>query len=63
MLASEEMRNLYAPWRMEYIAAEPQPGCLFCRVRQAPPEDDRENLVVSGLVCIMAGLLRLGFIR
>jgi ATP adenylyltransferase len=46
MLASEEMRNLYAPWRMEYIAAEPQPGCLFCRVRQAPPEDDRENLVV-----------------
>jgi ATP adenylyltransferase len=40
------MRNLYAPWRMEYIGAPPQPGCLFCRVREAPPEDDRRNLVL-----------------
>jgi ATP adenylyltransferase len=40
------MRNLYAPWRMEYIAAPAQPGCLFCRVWEAPVEDDRANLVV-----------------
>jgi ATP adenylyltransferase len=40
------MRNLYAPWRMEYIGAPPDPGCLFCRVREAPPGADRENLVV-----------------
>ena len=46
MLASDEMRNLYAPWRMEYITAPPQPGCLFCRVQEAPPADDRQNLVV-----------------
>jgi ATP adenylyltransferase len=46
MLASGEMRNLYAPWRMEYIEGPPQPGCLFCRVQEAPPEDDRGNLVV-----------------
>jgi ATP adenylyltransferase len=46
MLASVEMRNLYAPWRMEYIEAAPQPGCLFCRVREAPASEDRDNLVV-----------------
>jgi ATP adenylyltransferase len=40
------MRNLYAPWRMEYISGPERPGCLFCRVREAPAEQDRENLVV-----------------
>jgi ATP adenylyltransferase len=40
------MRNLYAPWRMEYIAGQAEPGCLFCRVREAPEADDRRNLVV-----------------
>jgi len=40
------MRNLYAPWRMEYITGEAEPGCLFCRVREAPAEDDRKNLLV-----------------
>ncbi len=40
------MEHLFAPWRMEYIGGEPQPGCLFCRVREAGPESDRENLVV-----------------
>jgi ATP adenylyltransferase len=46
MLASGEMRNLYAPWRMEYIAGPAQPGCLFCRVQEAPAGDDRKHLVV-----------------
>jgi ATP adenylyltransferase len=40
------MRNLYAPWRMAYIGAPQQPGCLFCRTFDASPDDDRENLVV-----------------
>ena len=40
------MRSLYAPWRMEYIGTPPDPGCLFCRVREAQPEDDRRNLVL-----------------
>ena len=40
------MEHLFAPWRMEYIGGEPEPGCLFCRVREAGPEHDRENLVV-----------------
>lgn len=46
MLASSEMRNLYAPWRMEYIAGPHDPGCLFCRVQEAPASDDARNLVV-----------------
>ncbi len=40
------MRSLYAPWRMEYIGGPQPAGCLFCRVRQAPAEADRSNLVV-----------------
>jgi len=40
------VRNLHAPWRMEYVAGPEQPGCLFCRVREAPAEQDREHLVV-----------------
>ncbi len=31
---------------MEYVGGGPEPGCLFCRVRGAAPEDDRANLVV-----------------
>ena len=40
------MRNLYAPWRMAYIGAPQEPGCLFCRAFEASPDDDRQNLVV-----------------
>jgi ATP adenylyltransferase len=40
------MRNLYAPWRMEYVGGPPRSDCLFCEVRQAPVEEDRRNLVV-----------------
>ena len=52
------MRNLYAPWRMEYIDAPQQPGCLFCRVREAPEADDRANLVVFRAPDAMAMLNR-----
>ena len=40
------MDQLFAPWRMEYIGAAPEPGCLFCRVESAPTADDSRNLVV-----------------
>jgi ATP adenylyltransferase len=40
------MRNLFAPWRMAYIGAPQEPGCLFCRFWEASPADDRQNLVV-----------------
>ncbi len=42
---------LWAPWRMEYIRGEKAEGCIFCRFAEAPPAEDRANLVVgrSGL--------------
>jgi ATP adenylyltransferase len=40
------MKRLWAPWRMEYIAGEQKPGCLFCRVIQNPDDPDAQ-LVVS----------------
>ncbi|MBD0318634.1 MAG: HIT domain-containing protein [Thermoleophilia bacterium] len=39
------MRQLWAPWRLEYIrSADEQQGCVFCR---AAGESDEEGLVVS----------------
>jgi ATP adenylyltransferase len=41
---------------MEYIGQKQEPGCLFCRVLEAPDGDDRENLVVArpgGVVVMM----------
>ncbi len=37
---------LWAPWRMEFIRSEMPRGCIFCEFPAAPPERDRENLVV-----------------
>jgi len=40
------VEHLYAPWRMEYIGGTPEPGCLFCRAREADAGQDRHNLLV-----------------
>lgn len=39
-------RPLWAPWRMEFIAAEKPKGCIFCDFPAAPEAEDRRNLVV-----------------
>lgn len=39
------MKRLWAPWRMEYIAGEQRPGCLFCRVIADPNDKDAELAV------------------
>src|SRR6202163_3361234 len=39
------MKRLWAPWRMEYIAGEQRPGCLFCRVLADPNDRDAELVV------------------
>lgn len=40
------MKDLWAPWRMEYIMG-PKPGhCVLCVPEQASPQDDEERLVV-----------------
>jgi len=39
-------RPLWAPWRMEFIAAEKPKGCIFCDFPAAPEADDRKHLIV-----------------
>ena len=43
------MRQLWAPWRLEYVAgADEEEGCVFCRAAAAPesaPESLRVRLV------------------
>lgn len=39
-------RPLWAPWRMEFIAAEKPKGCIFCDFPAAPEGEDRKNLIV-----------------
>ncbi|HEX7263394.1 MAG TPA: HIT domain-containing protein [Candidatus Dormibacteraeota bacterium] len=39
------MKRLWAPWRMEYIAGEQKPGCLFCRVIENPNDEDAALVV------------------
>ena len=39
------MRRLWAPWRMQYVGAPAEPGCLFCNARQSP--DPRAALVLA----------------
>ncbi len=38
------MRQLWAPWRLEYIQASPQEGCIFCSMPRQ--EKDEENLIL-----------------
>ncbi|PDW02040.1 HIT family protein [Candidatus Viridilinea mediisalina] len=44
------METKFTPWRMDYIkssTAPPVTGCVFCRMVEAPPDHDRENLVLQ----------------
>jgi len=46
--STERSRNIWAPWRMEYINGLHEgadDGCFLCRYRDRA-EDDRENLVL-----------------
>jgi ATP adenylyltransferase len=38
------MEHLWSPWRLEYLYAPKEAGCVFCHA--AASEDDRENLVL-----------------
>jgi ATP adenylyltransferase len=39
-----EMRQLWSPWRLEYLTRPKAEECVFCRAAEG--EDDRENLVL-----------------
>lgn len=38
------MKQLFTPWRMEYILSAKQPGCVFCNMLEA--QDDRSLLIL-----------------
>ncbi|MCL7451887.1 MAG: HIT domain-containing protein [Anaerolineae bacterium] len=38
------MKNLWSPWRLEYLTEPPADRCIFCYAAEA--DDDRENLVL-----------------
>ena len=38
------MKHLWSPWRLEYLTAPKEDGCIFCHAAEC--EDDRENLVL-----------------
>ncbi len=40
-------KKLWAPWRVEYILAEKEDGCLFCRKARAE-DDEKEQIVFRG---------------
>jgi ATP adenylyltransferase len=42
------METKFTPWRMDYIKRgdRPMSGCVFCAITEAPPDHDRENLVL-----------------
>jgi len=42
----ETRKFLWAPWRMAYINAEEEGGCIFCNRLNSQPEKDRENLIL-----------------
>jgi ATP adenylyltransferase len=41
------MRQLWAPWRVEFIKRPKAPGCFFCEAAEAGAERDAELLVLA----------------
>lgn len=41
------MERLWAPWRMQYVATEQPPGCIFC-VKSAEDRDDENYIILRG---------------
>ena len=47
-----ERKNLWAPWRGEYVGSEREPGCVFCRAGDAA-EDPKRLVVAQGERCFL----------
>jgi ATP adenylyltransferase len=53
--STERSRNIWAPWRMEYIEAlngVPDGGCFLCRYRDLPAEDASNLVLWRGRNCM-----------
>lgn len=46
-MITDELKTLWAPWRIEYILRERNDECVFCVKAQAPLSQDEENLVLA----------------
>ncbi len=48
-------KNLWAPWRMEYIQelSEPKGMCFLCQARDNPQDDERNYLLYRGEECFV----------
>ena len=40
------MKQIFAPWRLEYILGEREEGCIFCK-KPAQKGQERENLILD----------------
>ena len=47
------MRNLWAPWRVEYILGKKLPGCIFCPDYYGQSDEERLILFRNDLVMVM----------
>jgi len=51
-MAQDDLRTLWAPWRIGYILGPRSGRCVFCDKAGAPREEDAENLVLErGTLC------------
>src|SRR3989442_13659645 len=46
------MKQIWAPWRLEYVQAEKAAGCIFCAAL-ADPDDHRTLIVARGQRCFV----------
>ncbi|MDP6118919.1 MAG: HIT domain-containing protein [Planctomycetota bacterium] len=44
------MKNLWAPWRLDYILDEKEEGCIFCHAVQKE-EDSTRHVAIRGDAC------------
>ncbi|HPD29255.1 MAG TPA: HIT domain-containing protein [Phycisphaerae bacterium] len=55
---AEFSRNLWAPWRMEYIRSlggdRPDNGCFLCRYAATPQADGENHVIWRGSCCLTA---------
>lgn len=45
MSDTDQRDNLWAPWRIEYVTAQKETGCIFCT--RFAREDDRRDLILA----------------
>lgn len=51
---NEDVRHLWAPWRVGYILGSKPAGCVFCAKARAAAEEDAQNLVLArGAECFV----------